>query len=105
MGKGNKGAVKNMHSVFKFEKNDKKVDELFKDDLVSRQTLVKRDGMSLGLKDNYIYLLVEGSEEAINRARDLAGERELKGEESEEIYRKIKEAEDEASAGLGAIFG
>lgn len=94
-----------MHAIFKFEKGDKKIEEIFKDDLISRQTLIKREGKSLGLKDDSIYLVVEGSEGAIKKARNLAGDRELRDTEGEDIYRKIKEEEDEASAGLGAIFG
>ena len=105
MGKGNKGEVKNMYAVFRFEKGDKKIDEIFKDDLLSRQTLIKRDGKSLGLDDDFIYLIVEGSEDAIAKVRTLAGDCELKKEEEDDIYRRIKESEDEASAGLGAIFG
>ena len=94
-----------MYAVFKFEKGNGKIEEIFKDEMISRQTLIKRDGKSLDLEDNYIYLLVEGSEDAVNKARAMASDSELKGEEEEEIYRKIKDAEDEASAGLGAIFG
>ncbi len=94
-----------MRAVFKFEKSDKRIDEMFRHDVISRQTLIKRDGLSLGLNDSHIYLILEGSEDAIKIAREIAGENELKGKEGEEIYRKIKDAENEVSAGLGAIFG
>ncbi len=93
-----------MYAVFKFEKNAKEIDEIYRDDVVSRQTVIKRDGSSLGM-DNATYLLVEGSEEAIERAREIAGNYEIRGEEAKKVYEKIKEAEDAASLGMGAIFG
>ena len=93
-----------MYAVFKFKKGDKKIDEIYRDDLLNRQSISKRDGKSLGLNDDYIYLMIEGSEDAIKRIREIAGESELK-EDAEEIYRKIKESEEAASLGMGAIFG
>ncbi len=93
-----------MYVVFKFEKGAKEIEELFKDDVVSRQTVIKKDGKSLDM-DDAIYVLVEGSEEGILRAREIAKHNVLEGKESEEVYRKIKEAEDAASLGMGAIFG
>ena len=103
--RGNEGAVKNMHVIFKFKNGEKKIEDIYRDELLSRQSIVKRDGKSLGLNDNSIYLMIEGSEEAMKKARKIAGENELKGEEREKIYRKIKESEEEASLGMGAIFG
>ncbi len=94
-----------MRAVFKFEKSDKRIDEMFRHDIISRQTLIKRDGLSLGLNNTNIYLVLEGSEEAIKIAREIVGDNEIKGDEGEEIYRKIKDTESEVSAGLGALFG
>ncbi len=96
--------VKNMYAVFKFEKGAKKIDELYHDDIVSRQSIIKRDGKSLGLEDA-IYVIVEGSEEAVKRAEEIAEEFKLQGEDADKIYGKIKQAEEEASMGMGAIFG
>ena len=103
--RGNEGAVKNMYAVFKFGNTEKKIEDIYNDELLSRQSIVKRDGKSLGLKDNSIYLIIEGSEEAIKKARKIAGENELKEEAAEGIYRKVKESEEEATLGMGAIFG
>ena len=93
-----------MYAVFKFPKGAKEIDEIYKDDVVSRQTLIKRDGASLGL-ESAIYVVLEGSEESVKKAREIAGKYELSGKEAEEIYKKIKDAENEASLGMGAIFG
>jgi len=91
-----------MYAVFKF-KGEEKIRALYEDDLIGRQTLIKRDAKSLGMEGDEIYLVIEGSEEAIKRAREMAGEFEMK--EGEKIYRKIKKSEEEASLGMGAIFG
>ncbi len=93
-----------MYVVLKFKPGEKKIEELYRDDVVGRQSIIKRDAKSLGLEGNEIYLLVEGSKEAIKRVREIAGDNELK-EGVEKIYQKIKEAEEEASLGMGAIFG
>ncbi len=92
-----------MYAVFKFRKGAKELDALFRDDIISRQTLIKRDGASLGL-DNATYLLIEGSDASIERARAIAGEFELDADAAKQVFEKIKEAEDEASMGMGAIF-
>ncbi|MCD6275515.1 MAG: hypothetical protein J7J42_02105 [Thermoplasmata archaeon] len=94
-----------MYAIFKFNSGDRKIDELYRDDIISRQTIIKRDTRSLGMEGSDIYILIEGSEEAIEKVRKIAGEFEMKDEEKERIYRKIKEAEEEASLGMGAIFG
>ena len=93
-----------MHAVFKFVKGAKEMEDMFRDDILSRQTLMKRDGKALDL-DDATYLIVEGSEEAIKRACGIAGKFEVSGEEAEKVYRRIKESEDAASMGMGAIFG
>jgi len=98
-------AGEKMYAIFKFNSGDRKIDELYRDDIISRQTIIKRDTRSLGMEGSDIYILIEGSEEAIEKVRKIAGEFEMKDEEKERIYRKIKEAEEEASLGMGAIFG
>ncbi len=94
-----------MYAVFKFKGEDAKIRKMYQDDVISRQSIVKRDAKSLGLEGNEIYLLIEGTEEAIEKARKIAGDMEIKGQDGEKIYRKIKESEEEASLGMGAIFG
>ena len=94
-----------MYAVFKFKNGDKKIEELYANDLVSRQSIIKRDAKSLSLEGPETYLLIEGNENAIQKALKIAGENQIKGNEAERIYGIIKKAEDEASLGMGAIFG
>ena len=80
---------------------------LHSDDLVSRQTIRVYDLKNLGLEDQGFVILVEGSEEAVNRAVQLLNgiAEKIEGEEAKRIYEKIKEIEDAASSGFGSIFG
>ena len=82
---------------------------LHTDDLISRQSLTTRDARSLDLEGDNIYLKLEGSQEALDRAADLVEEHELGKQlseaESQPIYDKIKEEEETASEGMGMIFG
>ncbi|MGC8663547.1 MAG: hypothetical protein ACP5SF_03260 [Thermoplasmata archaeon] len=97
-----------MYSIFRVKKSEsQKIDELYRDDLVSRQSIIKRDGISLELKDDDIYVLVEGSEEALKKAKEIASKFStvLEGKEFEEIYRKFKAQDEKSLEGLGSIFG
>ena len=84
-----------------------KINKLTKDDLVSRQSILTRDSNSLDMKGNYSYVKIEGSDQGIKRAEELAKELELKKldkKKAEEINQKIAEQEDSAATGMGMIF-
>ena len=87
--------------------NAGKINELIKDDLVSRQSILTRDSSSLDLKGNFLYLKIEGNKEGLKRAKKLAKELNLKKlneKKAKEIDEKIKEQEDSAASGIGMIF-
>ncbi len=94
--------------IFEVKSEDAgKINELIKDDLVSRQSILTRDSSSLDLKGNFLYLKIEGSEEGLKRAKKLAKELNLKkldGKKAKKIDEKIKEQEDSAASGIGMIF-
>lgn len=97
-----------MYTVLKVEKkNQARIDDLYKDDLVSRQTIIKREGVSLNLEPDYIYILIEGSEEAVKRAMEIGEKFSVKIEKNEidSIYKKIKEQDESSLEGFGSIFG
>ena len=88
--------------------NIAKINDLLKDDLVSRQSILTRDSSSLNIKKNVSYLKIEGSSEGIKKAEDLAKEYEFKKlnkKDAEDINKKIMEQEDSAADGMGMIFG
>jgi len=90
--------------LFKVKKEDRsKVDTALKIDIISRQSITVRDGEGLGL-DKSTYVLIEGSDEAVAEAKKAFDFAEIP-ENSQEIYRKLKEQEDDAASGMGLIFG
>ncbi|MFQ5883589.1 MAG: hypothetical protein ACE5IO_00645 [Thermoplasmata archaeon] len=97
-----------MYAIFKVLVEKKgKIDEILKDDLVSRQSIVVRDASALSMESKETFVLIEGSDEAIKKAEELFEEvgEKLEGSEAEEIYNKIKEKEDDAAGGMGLLFG
>ena len=84
-----------------------KINKLTKDDIVSRQSILTRDSSSLNLKGDYSYVKIEGSDDGIKRANEIAKELELKKldeKKAKEINEKIQEQEDSAASGMGMIF-
>jgi hypothetical protein len=84
-----------------------KINILAKDDLVSRQSILTRDSSSLDMKGDVSYVKVEGSNDGLKRAEELAKELEFKKlneKMAKEVDEKIKEQEDSAASGMGMIF-
>jgi len=84
-----------------------KINKLIKDDLISRQSILTRDSNSLNLKGSFSYVKIEGSNEGLKRAKELAKELELKKldeKKAKKINIKIEEQEDSAASGMGMIF-
>ena len=85
-----------------------KISKLTSDDTVSRQSILIRDSSSLNLKGNFSYVKIEGSEEGIKKAEEIAKEanfKKLDAKKAKEINKKIEEQEDSAATGMGMIFG
>lgn len=84
-----------------------KVNTLLKDDLVGRQSILTRDANSLGVDKEVSYVKIEGSEEGLKKAEDIAkdlGFDKLDVKEAEDVNKKIEEQEDSAASGMGMIF-
>lgn len=96
-----------MYEVFEVEKdNDDILEKVVSDDLVSKQNTTIREGQTLGLKDDMKYLLIEGKEEAIEKAKDMFSEEGIESSDDAEKVKKLIDEEDEAaSAGMGTVFG
>jgi len=95
------------YEIFEISKeNENIVDEISKDDIVSRQSIWKRDAKSLGMEGNSIFLKIEGSHEAIRRAEEIIKDKakKVEGKRKDEINKKFIEDEERASAGMGFIF-
>ena len=94
--------------IFEVKSEDAgKINELIKDDLVSRQSILTRDSSSLDIKGEVLFLKIEGSKEGIKKAKELAKEyafKVLDEKKANEVNEKIKEQEDSAASGMGMIF-
>jgi hypothetical protein len=77
-----------------------------KDDVVSRQSQKVRDGPSVGAAAATTIVLIEGSADAVKHAETLLGAfgTRLAGADAEKLYRRLKEEEESASAGMGLFF-
>ena len=85
-----------------------KINQMLQDDLVSRQSILTRDASSLSINKDVSYVKIEGSEQGLKKAEEIAKELEFKKldkKESEDINSKIIEQEDSAADGMGMIFG
>ena len=85
-----------------------KINQMLKDDLVSRQSLLTRDSSSLGIDKDVSYVKVEGSKEGLKKAEEIAKDlkfKKLNKKKTEEVNKKIEEQEDSAADGMGMIFG
>jgi hypothetical protein len=94
--------------IFDVKKENKsKVDELLKDDIVSRQSILVREAKVFNLDSHDTLVLIEGSESALKRAEELFSEigKKLKSKEKEIAYKKFKDEEGDVLGGVGLIFG
>lgn len=89
--------------------NDKKnkIKEVLRDDLISRQSITTRDAGALKIEKEVQFVLIEGDETALERAKELFKELGTpeEGQMAEDIYSKFKKDEETAAAGVGFIFG
>jgi hypothetical protein len=92
--------------LFCKKENSKKLEEkLKKDDLVSGASIKIREASILNKDGFYFYL--EGTEDKIRKARELSLglAEEVLGNEKENVVRILKEEEEKAIEGFGAILG
>lgn len=96
-----------MEIVLNFESKilQKVRDVLLKDDVVSRASIVFKEGSIIGKQGYYCYIRgTDGQcKKALEISKDLA--KEVTGKDKEELINKINEEENRASEGIGSIFG
>ena len=92
--------------MFSKRENSKKLEEkLKKDDLVSGASIRVRDASIVNKEGVYFYL--EGTEDKIKRAKELSKDlgEEVLGEEKEKVVKILRDEEERAIEGFGAILG
>ena len=82
------------------------LDAALKDDMLSRQSQKLREAAALGGPGDRLYVLIEGSADAVRRAEELIGVigPRLAAVDADPLYRKFKDEEEAASAGMGLFF-
>ncbi len=87
--------------------NKNKVNDILKDDLISRQSITIRDAKAFEIKKEVQFVLIEGEEKALQRAKELFKDVSSleQGQDAEEIYNKFKADEAGAAESVGFIFG
>jgi histidinol dehydrogenase len=80
-------------------KDQELINGLLRDDIVSRQSVTTRDDA-----DGWKIILVEGSDEALDRVNELAPDVAIGGEDAQEWYNRIKSEESAVASGVGMIF-
>lgn len=83
-----------------------KLDEVLRDDVIGRQSQKIRDAATLGGRSGHLYLLLDGSPEAISRAEAMLKEigTKLPAKDAEVLFARLKEEDEAASAGMGLFF-
>ena len=96
-----------MQEVFIVKEGEKsKAEDLLrKDDLIGRQSITVRSAVSMNLEKEGYFIIINGSEESIKKAEELIGSFAKKYGKKEKVLEKIREEEDSAAEGLGAILG
>jgi len=82
------------------------LDAALKDDRVSRQSQKVRDAAAMGGPAGATYVLIEGAADAVHRAEELLTPvgTKMSGADAESLYRRFKDEEEAASAGMGLFF-
>jgi hypothetical protein len=82
------------------------LDTVLKDDLLSRQSQKVREASAVGGPAGAVYVLLEGSSDAMTRADELLGPvgTKLAAADAGPLYRRFKEEEEAASSGMGLFF-
>lgn len=98
-----------MEILFKIQSKDiqKAKDAIYKDEIVSKASIVFKDAKALGLKESYFYCYVYGLEEACKRSKEIMKDLGsiISSKDKDKIIRLIKEEEETAIKGFGNIFG
>lgn len=95
------------YEIFDVKKELKsKAEEILKDDLLSRQSIVVRDAKVMDVKLHDTLVFIEGSEDAMKKAKELFSDigKRLEGKDRDEVHKKFRDEEGEVLGGVGLIF-
>lgn len=98
------------HTVIKVARDKAgQINEVTGDDIVSRLSIVTRDSNVLGIDGDCVYVLLEGREDGVDRAKELFEKgdigRAVPDKVANDVRDAIKAEEDSAAEGMGSLFG
>ncbi len=76
-----------------------------KDDIISRQSIAIKSCVALGFKEDGMFLIIDGAEDAIKKAKELLKDIASEYKEKESVLKKYDEEQDQAAEGFGFILG
>ena len=96
-----------MRTVFHVssDKKQKAEDLLKQDDLVSRGSIAIKNGFSLGIQEDGYFIIVEASEEATKKAKELLKDLAVIYKHADKVLEKYDEQENAAIEGFGGVLG
>ncbi len=76
-------------------------------DVAAKQSITIRDAKALGLEDEGSYFLISGSDEGVEKCKELIKEfvEEVSEEKLNKAKEEIKKESETAAEGMGGIFG
>ncbi len=82
------------------------LDQALNEDMVARQSRKIREAPAMGGPAGQLYVMIEGSVDAIAKADALLGPlgKKLPANEAADLERRFREEDDSASAGMGLFF-
>lgn len=82
------------------------LDTVLKEDQISRQSQKLRDAAAMGGPAGETYVLLEGAPDVLAKADGMLAPigKKLSGPDGEALYRRFKDEEESASAGMGLFF-
>ena len=95
--------------TFVKKENVRKAEEALKSDfdVAAKQSIKVRDAVSLGLKGEGSFFYITGTDEGVERCKELLKDfiEKVPQEDLEKAVEKIKDEDNAAAAGIGGIFG
>ncbi len=94
-----------MREVYEFPaSNVAKAQELLgKEDITSRQSLYTRTAVSLSIKSDKVYIIIDGSPEALKVAETLLKTLGKKSADKDSVLKKFDEIENASAEGFGFL--
>ena len=96
-----------MREVFEVDSDKARQAEqmLREDDFIGRQSIAVRNPGILGMDGDEVYIIINGSEESIEKAKEMLKDIAKVSEKRSEVLEKFDELEDKTADAFGSILG